>query len=686
MYKEREMKKILYFLLLGGFVMAQLFAQSFNEQELPLKRVTLFSSGVAYFEHSGNVSGNAEISFPFALSEIDDALKSITINDPVSEFPSIQYPSEQTLYRTMNSLQVDLSGNPSIAQILTNLRGSEIKVFAPNEITGKIIGVEERPSLVVSARPGIENRNESYVSLWSEGSIRTIGIKEIRSFSFTDPKINDDLNRALEVMLQSRASNSRNLQVLLPANGSRESTISYVIPSPVWKVSYRLDLSADKPLIQGWAIIDNDGDRDWENVELTLVTGRPVSFIQNLYQPYHLYRPTLPIAIAGYAEAQTHDSGFGAQSEVMESAAEEDLYINYVTAEDSVMSSQSYARAAPAAPPKANLAGGVMNTSQAQAAGDHFAYTITKPVNLSRQQSVMVPLVDTTVDAIKSLLFSGNKVAYGGMINPSIAVELSNNTGMKLPAGPITVYDAGSYAGDALIEFFPDGAKRYITYGDDLSVTGTMSQSSYRNFDTVKISKGIMTIARKLVQEKTYTFVNNSGEEKRLVVEHPISGTTLVQPAQFSERTDSLYRFVTTLPKTGEFSFTVKEESPISEQVTLTQTRIETLMAYVSSGEIPAQVKTVLQRAIELRQQVDTARTALANMDSEKTRLISDQDRIRRNLEAVGPQSTQGQEYITRMTTIDANLDTLETRSATARKNVETAQKSYDDYVASISM
>ncbi len=671
------------FLLLGGLFTAQLFAQSFEEQNLPLKRVTLFSSGVAYFEHRGNVGGNAEVIFPFSLAEINDALKSITINDPVSKFPSVQYPSEQTLSKTMNSLKIDLSGNPSIAQILGSLRGTEIKVFAPNEITGKIIGVEERPSLVVSAKPGIENRNETYLSLLTGTIIRTIAIKDISSLSFTDPKINEDLNRALDLILRSRDSNSRNLQVLLPGSGNRETIISYVIPSPIWKVSYRLDMFPDKPVIQGWAIIDNDGDRDWKDVELTLVTGRPVSFIQNLYQPYHLYRPTLPLAIAGYAQAETHDSGWGARTEAMEMMADEEISADYLMKQSYDMSAVKIAE--PAAP-RASTSSGTVDAAQAQTAGDHFAYTITKPVNLERQQSTMVPLVDTTISAVKSLLFSGSKAASGRSINPSIAAELTNNTGMKLPAGPITVYDAGNYAGDALIEFFPDGAKRYITYGDDLSVTGTMASSSYRNFDTVTISKGIMTISRKQIQEKTYTFVNNSGEEKRLVIEHPIGGTTLIQPAKFDERTDMLYRFVTKLPKTGTYTFTVKEESPISERIVLNQTRSETLLAYISSGEIPANVKTVLQKAIDLKQKADEAKTVQTNIEAEKTRKISEQDRIRKNLEAVGPQSSQGQEYLKRMTAIDTELDNLEKQAVTARQNVQATQKAYDDYLVSLSI
>jgi hypothetical protein len=66
--------------------------------------------------------------------------------------------------------------------------------------------------------------------------------------------------------------------------------------------------------------------------------------------------------------------------------------------------------------------------------------------------------------------------------------------------------------------------------------------------------------------------------------------------------------------------------------------------------------------------------------------LINDQNRIRQNLEAVGPQSTQGQEYITRMTTIDSALDNLERQAASARQNVTSTQKAYDDYLASISL
>jgi hypothetical protein len=46
------------------------------KSNLPIRRVILYSNGVAYFERRGQVSGNAEINLPFKQSQVDDVLKS----------------------------------------------------------------------------------------------------------------------------------------------------------------------------------------------------------------------------------------------------------------------------------------------------------------------------------------------------------------------------------------------------------------------------------------------------------------------------------------------------------------------------------------------------------------------------------------------------------------------------------
>jgi hypothetical protein len=638
---------------------------------LPLRRLALFSSGVGFFEHGGALSGPALIDLPFNVAVIDDVLKSLTINDPLSSDPQVSYPSEQTLYRTLKSLSIDLSGTPGMAEILAGLRGVEIDVYAPNLISGRIIGVEYRTFADA-------DRTEPVLSLLTAQGIKTVALKDTGSFAFKDQRINADLNRALDLIMASRASDTRNLTLTLSGSATRTVSLSYVIPAPVWKVSYRLDLSAGKPLLQGWAIVDNDSDTDWNNVELSLVTGRPVSFIQHLYAPYRLSRPVLPLAIAGIADAPTYDSGWEAPAPsapaaplVMKAAAP-----RAALREEADMAYES-----------SNLAGGVVETAAAQSVGDQFEFTIKKPVSLARQQSAMLPLVESSIQAEKTLVFSGAKAANGGTIHPSISAELTNTAGMKLPAGPITVYDGGIYAGDALIAFFPENEKRLISYGDDLSVTGSVTTELVRSVTSVTLSGGVMVINRKQTYGKTYTFKNASGEQKRLIVEHPITrGTILALPQTFSERTDTVYRFVQTLAANATLSFIVQEESPLAERITLAQLRPESFVSYVSNQELPAPVRAALQKAIELKKKADDAAAALVDDERERTRLIGEQERVRQNLAAAGNQTPQGQDYLKRLSDLDAAIDAQSARIDAARTGAQSLKNDYDAYVAGLKL
>src|SRR5438045_5185437 len=61
----------------------------------------------------------------------------------------------------------------------------------------------------------------------------------------------------------------------------------------MWKSSYRLSLDKDnnKAFLQGWAIVENTTDEDWKEVSLGLISGRPISFRMDLYQPLYIPRP-----------------------------------------------------------------------------------------------------------------------------------------------------------------------------------------------------------------------------------------------------------------------------------------------------------------------------------------------------------------------------------------------------------
>jgi outer membrane murein-binding lipoprotein Lpp len=353
---------------------------------------------------------------------------------------------------------------------------------------------------------------------------------------------------------------------------------------------------------------------------------------------------------------------------------------------DSLMSMRQSAPMAVPAPAQSTAAVGVAGTAAVgSAAGDQFEFTLKNPVTLERRQSAMLPLIEAAIEAEKLLVFSGSRALNGGTINPGISAELTNNSGMKLPAGPITVYDGGTYSGDALIEFFPENEKRLISYWDDLSVTGSVTSSNSRYISTVRIVSGVMTIIRRLVYERVYTIRNASNETKKLILEHPImSGSELVEPTAADDRTASLYRFTRLLAPKETHSFTIREETPISETVTLAQMRPETFLSYSTNQEIPAEVREALTKAIELRMKTDEAATAQRDLETQLSRLIAEQDRIRRNLEAAGNTSPQGQDYLRRLAGLDSDIDALNSQISDAVREVQRARREYEDYLASI--
>jgi len=206
--------------------------------EMQLRRLSLFSSGVGFFEHCGEVKGSAEFALPFNKNAVNDVLKSIVINDPDAS-PTVTYHSEDTLLRTLKGLSIDLHSKDCVAELLNSLKGAEIEVLTPSPVRGRILLVEFRYAHDSNTALSDICDRDAYVSLFTPQGVRVISLKEISGFVFTDKKINDDANRALDLILQSRDSDTRNLTVKLDGTKERKVSLSYVMPTPIWKVSVK---------------------------------------------------------------------------------------------------------------------------------------------------------------------------------------------------------------------------------------------------------------------------------------------------------------------------------------------------------------------------------------------------------------------------------------------------------------
>jgi hypothetical protein len=267
-----------------------------------------------------------------------------------------------------------------------------------------------------------------------------------------------------------------------------------------------------------------------------------------------------------------------------------------------------------------------------------------------------------------------------------LGVELKNNSGMKLPAGPISVYDEGSYAGDALLEFLPQNEKRFISYGDDLSVTGVVSHLSSSYVDTVKISKGVLQVNMKNVYTKEYLFKNNANNVKNLILEHPfIANAKLTEPSKYSEKTGSLYRFDISLSANKELKYIVKEEYPVSNSIVIANINYSELGAY-TKGEFPKAVKDAFKELSVLANTLEDVETEIDNAGASLNTEKSEQERVRQNIATVGVNSTQGKEYLKRMSVLDSKIVALLEKIEALEAKRQKAEKAYKNYIANLSI
>lgn len=267
---------------------------------LPISQVVLFNSGVGFFGRAGEIEGDARVDLVFPETEINDLLKSMTLQDfDKGRIDAVSYDSREPVSRTLASFAVNLNNNPALSQILAQTRGEKVEVTLqpsaapagqPSTVAGTIMSLETQklPS-------GKDQVLEAEVlNLLTAEGLRSVKLVDVLRIKFTNPTLEAELKRALDVLALSHDTAKKAVQLHFAGEGKRRVKVSYVIEAPIWKTSYRLVLDKDgKPTLQGWAMVENPSDEDWSNVKMALVSGRPISFKMDLYNPLYVPRPTV---------------------------------------------------------------------------------------------------------------------------------------------------------------------------------------------------------------------------------------------------------------------------------------------------------------------------------------------------------------------------------------------------------
>ena len=289
-----------------------------NTQTLPIRRVILYSNGVAYIERRGMVSGHAEISLSFKQSQVDDVLKSMVVLDlGQGRIGAVSYNSSAPPAARMADIPFSIEAgtengnNGGLAGVLSQLQGARIVVATANRTaTGSILTIEERKSQIDANKPA--QTSHSLVIASESGELMSFDLAEVRSVKLIDEGTRRDVSEFANASASARRRDAKTIVVSSDGSGSREMLVSYTVAAPIWKTTYRVVLdSTGKPFFQGWAIVDNVSEEDWNNVSLSLISGSPISFIQPIQKPFYRYRPVVPMPDDLKLAPQVYEPGEG---------------------------------------------------------------------------------------------------------------------------------------------------------------------------------------------------------------------------------------------------------------------------------------------------------------------------------------------------------------------------------------
>jgi hypothetical protein len=584
---------------------------------LPIKQVVLFNSGVGYFQREGEIDGDARIQLSFPVGDINDLLKSLVLQDSKGRIGTVNFDSSDPIDKILRSFALDLTGNPTFGQILNQARGEKIDITRADKkegaakVSGTIVGLEFQKKTIAKDQV----IDVEILNLNTKDGLQAIPMDQIITVRFQSAALESEFNRALNVLASSHDTQKKTVSVGFHGDGKRNVRVGYVVERPIWKTTYRLRIDNNgKVFLQGWALVENTSDDDWNDVHMVLVSGKPISFRMNLYDPIYVPRPfvepetfaslrppvyagsmsgeeTKKMADMGFIPTGTYSQGVTSlngvapfplvnggiqnnnltgnptqsQQQIAQNMAER---VGNKLSYDELQRRRAEQAAAVKDAKKVgealtgfNFKEGIKSVATADEVGDYFQYAIDQKVSLARQKSAMLPILDQTIEGQKVSIYNEAVQAK----HPLLGVKLKNTSGQPLTQGPITVYDGGVFGGDTRILDVQSGEERLLSYALDQSTEVKTEIKSAPSPDMIfRIGSDKFSARYYVRQTKTYTIKNRSDKHDRTVIlEHPIKPDwKLLEPKKPIEQTRDLYRFQVSVPAGQLVKYEVVEDLP----------------------------------------------------------------------------------------------------------------------------
>jgi hypothetical protein len=696
------------------------FGQSSNSTtsdsagRLPVTRVILYKNGVGYFEHAGHVRDSQDVNVDFTTAQLNDVLKSLTVLDlGKGRITGVSYNSNAPLERRLGSLHLPVGENPTTAQFLEGLRGARVDVRSGSEnASGRLLSIDEREIPI----KGDQKVTIDQISIVSDsGEVRVFDLNPSTSVRVAEKDVNDEVGKYLSLVASTRDQDVRRMTISTAGEGERNLMVSYISEVPVWKSTYRIVIPNEgKPLLQGWAIVDNTVGEDWKNVELSLVAGAPQSFVQELSQPYYTRRPVVALPQNAMITPQTYEATMGDATPTPPppavaslSAGNDALNANY----DRLQAYATLGAPKPAMPTRSGvgagsgggIGGGVFRapradantvaesleanttTAQTRDLGDLFEYKLQDRVTIRKNQSALVPILQARIDA--------EKVSVWNPSESSVlrALWVDNTSALTLDGGSFNVLEGDAFAGEGLMDPIKPGEKRLLSYAADLGVLVDARQKAEKQRVTrVIIAHGSMMQSTQEREEHTYTIRNRDTASRTVVIEHPARpGWKLTDDEKPAESSASFHRFRLTVESKKTEALTVKEYRPITNNYLLSNVTDDQIKFFAAQKMINAEIDQALRKVISQKNSIAALDAEVASHKSKISGISEDQQRVRENMKALKgsvEEKALVARYVRELNEQEDRVQSLHHEMADLQQKREAAQKTLNGMIEGLQM
>ena len=724
-------------------------AASDSSSRLPVKRVVLYKNGVGYFEHTTRVHGTQDLSIDFTTAQLNDVLKSLTAVDlGDGRVSSVRYNSIAPLDERLRSLRLPFGEQVTQSEYLSALRGARVEVRSGSATAaGRLLSVEK----IRRQRSRDDFEDVTAFSIVTDtGEMKNFELGAGTSVRIAERELTDEVGRYLSLIASSRARDVRRMSFTATGSGDRDIFVSYISEVPVWKSTYRIlfpEKPGEKPLLQGWAIVDNTIGEDWKDVQLSLVAGAPQSFIQDISQPFYARRPVVPLPESVMLTPQSHEatmefdrleqfaqlqagaagashattsleglvkdpSGAAvsgarvnirneetgvAQIAITDSrghyrfndlqAGNSALFVNApgfqrfnltnvylgigrtneIDATLSVGASSETVEVQGAASmvetSNAEVAGNAEKQgaeAEGKSAGDFFEYKIKQKITIGKNQSALVPILQSHIEAERVTLWNEDSA-------PLRALWIKNTSGQVLDAGSFNVLEADTFAGEGVLETIHPDERRLLSYAGDAAVHVKFSDdSSEKPFSRVRIAKGIMLLTQEQRKSSKFTIRNADTEPRQVILEYPAQEGWELTPAtpKPEESSESFHRFRVPVDAGKTAELTVESVHPQETRYELTNLDDDEVALLVDQKRMTPAMQQAFDRILKQKEKINEISGQISERKRESDQIAVDQNRIRENMKALKGSSEEKallQRYV-------GQLDAQESRLASLRK------------------